>query len=414
MKTRISSKKNGAALVAVMVILVAVTLMVAALLQLGSFGQIETVQQVRSAQAHWLAEAGLERGLSRVMASKNYRTALPNSFYSDEILLGGLGSYYVEINRAPNPINSVLTDYTITSTGTVSNNALSATGVVRLSITTAPGVTQAFMALGGSSRIKNASSMQITGDIYIAGDGTVGKNAQIDGTVQDADDLYTILYDSAVDVELIDFPPVDRNPYQTLINTAVTGAYPSNYTGSVTFSGSTNYYKGDLTISGVSGSGGGAVVATGNITVNNNTALPQQTKLVAGKNILFATQASTAGNNILFSFGDITFNANTQINGIGNTFMALGGISLSANADPFAGILYAEGTYSGSTYSVVIANGVQNNMSGTVIAWHGFDLGSNLEFIYDPSVFASPSPIDFGNNLVIMPGTWQWEEAPFD
>ncbi len=55
-----SAKKDGAILVVVMVALVALMLYVAAMLQLGAYSTRETEQQVRGAQAFWLAEAGLQ------------------------------------------------------------------------------------------------------------------------------------------------------------------------------------------------------------------------------------------------------------------------------------------------------------------------------------------------------------------
>lgn len=64
MKTENRSNKRGAVIVIVMVVLVAFTLFVSAALQLAGYNGRETEQQVRDAQAFWLAEAGLQNTLA--------------------------------------------------------------------------------------------------------------------------------------------------------------------------------------------------------------------------------------------------------------------------------------------------------------------------------------------------------------
>ncbi len=63
MKTPKNSKKDGAVLVIVMVILVSFTLFVAALMQLGAYNAQETERQVREAQSFWIAEEGVQQSL---------------------------------------------------------------------------------------------------------------------------------------------------------------------------------------------------------------------------------------------------------------------------------------------------------------------------------------------------------------
>lgn len=423
MKTPLPSNKHGIALIIVMAILVVVTLLVAALLQLSLFNERETIRQLRQTQAHWLAEAGLERTISMIKVSKTYRDSLgslnnpPVTSADEDLLLGGTGSYFVTIVKTDGPgLNESTFD--IESSGTVSNPAISAVSSVRIHYTGAPGADQGFVALGGNSSVKSTASIRIDGDIYIAGDGTIGKNARINGTLEDGDDAYD-LPDPAVDVPFMSFEKVDRSDYQALINTALT--YPAtNYSGSVVLNGGVTNFNGDVTISGISGSGG-TVVASGTITIDNKQALPQNTRLVAGADIVFSTQTSAVGNNELFAFGNITFNTGSEIEGIGNTFMAIGGIFLEANSStPFAGILYAEGLHPNSApapdngrYSILFAGGKLDDMRGTVIAWQGFYIGANLIFTYDPSVFASPNPLDEIFNDFVPTRPLQWEQTPY-
>jgi hypothetical protein len=413
MKMLSHSNTRGSVLVMVMVLLLAFSMLTVSLLQTGRDSSLQSIQEQRNAQAHWVAEAGLEKTLAMIKASKNYRNN-PQPISGD--LEGSnpeMEVYYaVTVDKTDGPGLEEST-YLIESTGTVSTALISAEATVRVRVTGAPGVDQGFIALGGQSKIKSASSVNITADIYIAGDGEIGKNANIYGTLEDGDDAYD-LPDPAIDVPYMDFPIVDRTPYQALVNTAAT--YPStNFSGSITFDGTTNYYNGNVTITGISGSGGGSVVATGSITVTDKLrSLPQGTALVAGTDIVFSTLASTAGNNELFAFGDITFISNTQINGTGNSLLAMGGISLSANASPFAGIIYAEGKYSGSDYGVIFAGGTQDDMRGTVIAWYGFDIESNLTFTYDSSVFPDSNPLGDVFDGFVRTEKLQWEENPYN
>ncbi|HPR82286.1 MAG TPA: hypothetical protein PLD51_00370 [Pontiellaceae bacterium] len=417
MKTFASSKKNGAVLVAVMVVLLAVTLMVAALLQLGAFGQIETVQQLRSAQAHWLAEAGLERALSRVMASRDYRAILPDSFSNDETLLNGFGGYDVEISKVYS--NALLDTYIITSTGRVSNDAVSATGVVRLRMVAGPGGQQALMGLDGSQSTI-AANVTVNGTIYQDGVLHIANGASTElNDIIDATGGITGNTGEATPGDLPDPIPGPRieasrlTAYANMLGYAAStnaGAYPSG--SAISLGGGTNYYNGSATID-KNVTGPGTIVVASNLTVAAD--IPANVNLIAGGIVTLGNKSALYGNNIVFTYRDIDISGG-NFYGSFVSLLSMGGIWISAGIDNFKGILYADGLYrspaqDGKSYGIIFKSGTQT-IRGTVIAWEGFYMGSNATITYDPTVFANPNPINYGNTLAIQKKTW--EEAPYN
>ena len=390
----------------VMVILVTVTLMVAALLQLGSFNQIETVRMLRNTQAHWLAEAGLERALSRVMGSKDYREMLPDSFINDETLLGGLGSYAVEITRTSNA-NPLLYDYTITSTGTASNNASDATNTVRLSLTGGAGGQQAIMALGGSSQIQNSD---VYGTIYQAPTGPLefkGGNSSVSDIVDAKNGITGNVPNPLQEGDLNPGPPtLDRTPYTTaLTNTASYSATNLTFSTINDFTNNlangTNYVNGTLTIN-TDIPANRALVVNGTVTIGG-IIINSGVKIVAGGNVSSDNHVILKGQTEIFTLTNIILGVHSDVLAEETALLAMGNI-ISYNHLSFTGIIYAEGTVKIETQATV---------TGTIIAGQGFDI-KNATVTYDPSVFANPNPVNYGNGLAIQTGTMQWEEAPFN
>jgi hypothetical protein len=432
MKTPSPSNKRGIALIIVMAILVAVTLLVAALLQLSLFNERETIRQLRQAQAHWLAEAGLERVISMIKVSETYRDSLgslnnlPVTSADDDPLLNGTGSYIVTLLKTDGPGPEEST-FDIESTGFVSNAAMSAAASVRVKYVGAPGMDQALVALGGHSEIKNPS-VTIYGDVYIAGTGTVG--TQIDGNLEDADDGAGISYGGTLlPVDTLPRIPIDRAPYETLItyaqNPTNSGVLPGGEVA-VSLSNSTNYYHGDITVVSISGTG--TIVASGDIQIGKKAggsmvAIPSGMQLVSGNNARL-TKALAQTNNSLYAPENITIESSSEFNGEGITLLAMQGIYCEASAPYFAGIMYAEGLYSGDpktsppqsakNYSIIFKDGNQgDNYRGTIIAWNGFDIGARLTFTYDPSVFADPNPLSDYFNGFVPTRPLQWEQTPY-
>jgi len=404
MKTYIPSKKRGSVLVMAMVVMVVLTLMVAALLQLGSFNQLETVQQLRNTQAHWLAEAGLERGLSRVMGSKDYRDTLSSFstvFVNNETLLNGLGIYEVEIIREPT-INPLIDRYVITSTGTASNNAMRASNQVRVSLEAGPGGQQALMALGGNSTIQNTT---VNGSIYQAPPGTLTFN----GGNNSANDIIdakggVVNPPSGAEIGTLDPgpPTLDKTQYITNIQYAASNGIPGGTFNGLALGGGLNYYSNSVTING-NITGPGTIVVNGTVTFPNAITVGADVKIVAEGNVSFGNHITLKERTEIFTLANISFATQGATATNGTTLLAMGNIDPAKNID-FYGILYAEG-------EILATSG--SNIRGTLIAGQGFDIAANCTITYDPSVFAIPNPINYGNSLAIQTGTMQWEEGPF-
>jgi hypothetical protein len=126
------ANRTGGILPLVMMILVAFTLLVVALLQLGRNSAQEAEYQYNTAQAFALAEAGLEEFKAILEVSGN-RRPIPNNL-SDRSLsnnVSGAGSYSVVVTDDPDWDNvlRVIKKYIITSTGRARNGAVQAVSI---------------------------------------------------------------------------------------------------------------------------------------------------------------------------------------------------------------------------------------------------------------------------------------------
>lgn len=422
MKNFSHSNNKGGMLILVMVILLAFSMLTVSLLQMGGNSTVQAIQEQYNAQAHWVAEAGLEKIQAMIYASHNYRDGLPlgASTELDEDFDGdpAKGHYTVTVTKTggPGPAES---SYEIESVGTVSNGVISATASVRIGLTGAPGVHQGLLGLDGNSYVKQSASIHITGDVYIAGGGNV--NRPVDGNVEDADDGQTVSYNdgSTVPVDVLNLPPLDpallpKNTtptYQTLLNYASdtnnVDVHKGTYNDAVDLASDadhTFYVNGDIILGNVTGSG--TIVATGTVSFKNNgVSLSSLVTVVANSNISIDKNNITFGENtVLFSGGNISLGGNQNLPTTGLGLLAMGNIDVSANIT-FNGIMYANG-------KVTLKNGTQT-ITGTIIAGDGFDIESNATIKYDPLVFPDPAPVDFLDNFA-RTRKLQWEENPYN
>jgi cytoskeletal protein CcmA (bactofilin family) len=404
MKKHVPSNKNGAILVIVMAVLVAFSLMVVALLQLGSFNEMETIRQLRITQAHWMAEAGLERALSRVMGTTNFLPGtsgtISTTFANSETLLGGLGSYEVEVTKTNYTAGRA--GYRITSVGVAGNNAVAMTNEVRLTFEAGPGGQQALIALGTNIISTIAANTSVDGTIYVEGTLRIANGVR-EGALSDIIDAGTITGndDVAIEGELPDPgpPTLDRTPYTADLN-RTPGYTNLTISSPLTLSGD-RVVEGNVTIN-ANITGPGKIVAKGTVTVGNDVTIGTGVKIVAAGDVSFGNHVTLEAQTEIFTLDDISF-ATQGATANGTTLLAMGDIDPAKNLD-FEGIMYAEGR-------INITSG--SNIHGTVIAGEGFSLASNVEVTYDPSVFATPSPINYGTGHYIVPSTWQWSESPF-
>ncbi|MBC8206078.1 MAG: hypothetical protein ISR84_00080 [Kiritimatiellales bacterium] len=436
MRTTVPNKKTGAILVIVMVIMVVFTLMVTALLQLGSFNEVETIKQLRITQARWVAEAGLERALSWVFFSPDFydntlQTDIPYFANSDDDDWLTLTNDNVECCYDVTLLKPADGGVIIRSIGTVSNNAMSASATVQYTIPEINGGTYtAIMALSGNSFL--LSNTDVYGPIYQGQDDDLSEGyLTIDGTVHDVADAEGGIDGDApsnyTEGDLPDpdpWPSVDHDDYKPDILIA---AASTNLPTATVVLGGTEYYNGDMTITSISGSG--TIVAYGSITIDMSAEIPAGVNLVSSGDITLKN-TSFSGNNKLVTFGNLDLLSGSEFSGDRVSLNALyeddfpspgniyrGGINIAANMKDFAGIIYAEGLYpdpmkyKGDSYyfSVIFDPGAQQDMSGTIIAYQGFYIGQNATITYDPSVFDEGDPVVFPWNIPNL-DTAYWEE----
>jgi hypothetical protein len=417
---------RGSVLVMVMVLLLAFSMLTVSLLQTGRDSSLQSIQEQRNAQAHWVAEAGLEKVMARIYASRDYRDGLPSNPSEPELDKEALegdaskGHYTVWVYKTDGPGLEEST-YLIESTGTVSNALISAEAKVRIGLIGAPGVHQGLLGLGGESYVKQSASIEINGDVYIKGIGDV--NRPINGDLEDADDGIVVTYGgNTVSVDELIIPPLDpahlpagsTPTYQTLLtyasDTNNAGVIHGTYNGPFDLTSAANhtiYVNGNVNIEdNVTGSG--AIVATGTVTFNKNGKTLDSLVTVVANGDLTVTPAAnniTFGENtVLFSGGNISISGNQNLPTVGLSLLAMGDITISANII-FNGIMYANG-------KVLLVDGTQD-ITGTIIAGDGFDVRSNTTITYDPSVFPDPVPIDFLDNFA-RTQRLQWEENPYN
>ena len=403
MKTTVPAKKSGAILVIVMMVVISFTLLVAALLRLGGISREETAKQLQYTQAHWLAEAGVERALSLIVASKEYReNALPDTLSDGSLLSPGKGSYNTIITSTNQP--SGYTTYTITSTGTV----LTKTAGVRITMDAVSGGTDALEAPGTDAVSKIAANSDITGSIDVENTLVIAKGKHdIEGIVDAGEikknpgavtegDLPDSEPPTVSDAADADFSSLlahaaDTNNADVIVGDTQASTLTYNSDGEAYVHGAVDVDK-DIPA-------GKTIVATGSIENNkSHTDYGDGVYLVAGENVTFKNHITLGEQTVVYAQNDISFETKGAT-AEGTTLIAEGDIR-TKNIE-FKGIIYAEG-------EVEITSG--SEIRGAVIAQEGFDLAANVIITYDPSVFPNNSLIDFKNSLVIDLNKWTWQQ----
>lgn len=435
MKKTVPSKKSGAILVIVMVILVAFTLMVGALLQLSAFNERETIQQLRTTQAHWLAEAGLERALSWVAASKDYRQNLPNLPSNPKPYFGELGNGRYDIDVwAPSPDERVI----IQSTGTTTNGGILDSVTVQVSFDYKAGIPGAIVSIPNNGTTYIYGSTTINGSVYrtigfIDIDGTVTeliyiKDGYIDGTsVEGVDYIVGHIPDP-------DEPQIEEVYFQNLINTAESSglvfkkknpnantnsvstlgdnidlsAYPDN-TLYVNMADSDDKAKAFTDVETITGPG--KLVVYGELDLNSISSIGDGIEIVSSGDITIGNQVEVGTETELFTQGNL--DAGHTISGGNVALLALGDITLShkeGSDDGLYALVYAKGDVtllqSVMFYGTIISGG------DLYLGKKGEHVGSGTYITYDPDVYSDLFHIDFGNSIIISDFVWQEIPVP--
>ncbi len=391
-----SSSRSGGILVMVMVIIVTLSLLVLSLLNLGKFSAFETERQLEWTQSRWIAEAGFEKAAANIKAT-GHSSDLSEDFENDP----SIGHYDVTITEEI--VDSEVTKLTIVSVGTVNSaDGEPVQTQVRADVMkVAKGVDQALLGLNGTSTIN--ANVLIDSIVYVNGNLVIRNpnNTEITEMIE-LGGLDTSIqppsFSPQTVVEDIDFPHLDRTPYENLLQTASTNAAGNQTLKNTALNGGTRFVNGNVTIDG-SITGGGTIVATGTVRVDGHSTIGSGIKVVAGGDVTFRNHPVLEEQTEIFTMTDIIFDTQAAT-AAGTTLLAMGDIT-TKNID-FIGIIYVEG-------HVYVTSG--SDVRGTVIAWDGFDLAANVTVRYDQSVFANPNPLPFLTWVETERG--RWEERPY-
>lgn len=415
-----------------MVIMVAFMLMVAALLQLGSFNEMETIKQLRTTQAHWIAEAGLERALSWVAASENYRDDLDGNWSDPFVDSLGTGDYEVIVKTTNS--NGIV----IRSTGTTTNGGLSDSVTVQLSMSYTGGIPGALVGLNTPGHTDLGRDVEVLdGDIYRNGTMEIRGTLDPDHVAHATKDgspygsgSYAEGYISPPDLPVID----SDGRLAGLLNDA-TGHTNTTFAGGA-LSG-TVYIDKDVVVVTSDITGSGTLVVTGDLKFNGSKlTVADGIEIVVNEDITVSQHTSFGDDVLIFSqdgnislqqdidggtvaiiakngsLGHITveYDNNRPLGDIDTANLLPQGHAIGdpkPNKPSFSGIFYAG-------YDVIFS--MKADIHGTIIAGRHMDLGKDtgniMRVTYDPNVFSDDWPINFGNEIVIVNPIWQVVRNP--
>lgn len=159
MNTVTLHKKQGASLILVMVTAVIITILIGGLSHLSSLHAVQTVRFEQSAQAFWLAEAGMNHAIANL--ADEGKPSL-NEIIVPETALGTTGTYAVQV------IDSDSTTSVLESIGTVQSGSDTVTRRILFSVDYVfPGFKEALWA--GNNDDGTSWELQMGGDQYATG-----------------------------------------------------------------------------------------------------------------------------------------------------------------------------------------------------------------------------------------------------
>lgn len=420
MKKHVPSNKNGAILVVVMVVLVAFSLLTVALLQLGSFNERETIRQLRITQAHWLAEAGLERAISWVAASEAYRSSLPPGepgIYSSLYTELTNGKYAVKI-WAPTSTQIVIRSIGITTIGGVSN-------IVQFSMGYQSGIPGSIIGLNPAGTVTLKPDVLSEGDVYSRGWLKISGMVDSDYAAWSAKGPSYVTGSGSFTRNYIpspDAPTIDKPFFQTNLSYAADTSHsnvlifadknnppPELDVATLNLGGSIIYINGDTELKKVKKfNGPGMIFVSGNLDlIQTDKTFGDNITVAASGNITFSKGTIFGNNNQIFSQGNI--DTKQFIQGGAVALLAVGNITcdqvVGTEDNPFLGIFYAEG-------NVTMQQSAE--IRGTIVAGGDMILGQtgggtlgNFTVKYDSTVFTNFVDIIDFHDTIIPNGDWQ-------
>ena len=278
--------KNGFVLIVSVIILLSLSIIAGAFVQLVTVRTRASASSLDSAKAFWIAEGGIQQVIYRLKNDTNYRSS-PTSISGN---LGG-GSYSVAVTK-----QSGQTVYAMVSTGTV--------GVISRNInqtaTVAVGWGKPFNdygAFAGGASISLKNSAKIVGDAYTTGSVSTASSSTVTGKVyaNSGSGNYARL---PLPSPTIPSPTLDSTYYTALINTAKTQTSGNKVYTTLALTGGTLYVNGTINAKNITGAG--IVVSTGNITITGGD-VAQGITIISDGRISFSSSSHIQSGCILYA-----------------------------------------------------------------------------------------------------------------
>jgi len=314
--------RRGFVLIVSVIMLLSLTVITTAFVTMLTARIRSASSDFESEKALWLAEAGIQQVVHKVLTDEAYRNTPVDITGS----LGG-GTYTVSV------VKQTETVYNLTSSGVAGGVSRDITQTATFVLSGWPRQFADYGAFTGVDGVLLNTRATINGDVYTLGSvTTVGKNSSVTGTVY-ADTGSGNYKRLPLPDPLLDEPKLDTTYYDALIDKAST--YPGGnktYT-TLDLSGGTVYVNGRVTAANIIGPG--TVVSTGNFTVGSgtvgeNVTIVSNASLSVLKNsnvktgaVLYASSSVTIPNNnvvidnaSLITPGTVTFSSKVTYNGI--------------------------------------------------------------------------------------------------
>lgn len=373
--------KRGFVLFVSVALLLSVTVIAAAFIFLVSARTRSAASLRGGSQALWLAEAGIQAVIARVMNDAAYAV-------SPTVLNGslGAGSYAASVvKQAGAPV------YTITSTGT-------AAGIARTVRQTATiisaGWMDAFTAYGAftGGDISLEGSAKIYGDAYALGVVHTTTSSSVAGTVyaDSGSGNYTRL---PLPYPRVQEPALDATYYSALIATARTYAAKDRSYTTLNLAGGTVYVNGKVTVRNINGPG--TVVSTGTFTVGKGT-VGADVAIVSEGLVSFPQNSSIRANAVVYSSSGIFMgNANVQMTNA--TLLTPGSVDIYSSGKSSGVILAGNNVRLDQSFS----------MTGSVVAGGDILLGQSSRITHSVDQLPSKVPKGLATSVQVTLTAWQ-------
>jgi len=385
MKKRFS--KQGGALVMVLVVLLALTILSGGLFKLAEQNAIESIRETHRTQAFWIAESGLQQTLQKILTDKFYR----NWIWEGEEKADdpdGVGTYQIDIDGAGQTGNYDLFVWREGANNYYIEVQAAVKGMKRWLLLEAknlrPDLSYAIMTINGNARIKKDAN--IDGSIYSWGELWLFDGVEVLGDILAKDFKGSDDYDVTELDEEMEFE-FDEEYYKDELQ-AASDASPLGGLGKAldedidynldldSYDHDTLYVNGNVSIPNKI-EGPGTLVINGNIDFTKNYSIDDNVRIILTGDFN-AKKEGTLGTNVnVFAKGNGKISKATMSGEDGASSMIfIGNLTVDKEID-FSGLVYTGGNINFKKTT---------DIRGTVIAGGNFDMDMDSVITFDSNM----------------------------